>query len=239
LIGRDSPTEGWTGWAGADPRTLRADFDRLAALDDGVWDHNRHYHGWLLSQVPPGARSVLEVGCGTGDFSRLLAERCRTVIGIDLSPGMVEAARKRGAGFGNLRFEVADVMRHPLPPGPFDCVVSIATLHHLRLRGALERLAGVVTPGGLLLALDLYKTDGMADRMLTVVGLPTSLALGLARNGRLRPPPALREAWAAHAEHDRYPTLAEVRSVCAELLPGASVNRHLLWRYSLAWRRPL
>jgi SAM-dependent methyltransferase len=237
LTVRDSPAESRTNGVG--PATLRDDFDRLAAADDGAWNHNRHYHGWLLGQLPAGARSVLEVGCGTGDFSRLLSDRCQTVIGIDLSPGMIKVARERAAGLGNLRFEVADVMRHPLPPGPFDCVVSIATLHHLPLRAALRRLAGLVTPGGLLLLLDLYRPAGMADHALALLAAPASLALGLARCGRLRPPPAVRAAWSAHAKHDRYPTLAEVTAASAEPLPGAAVRRHLLWRYSLAWRSPL
>jgi SAM-dependent methyltransferase len=239
LTVRDSPAESRTDSGGAEPAVLREDFDRLAVVDDGAWDHNRHYHGWLLAQVPTSARSVLEVGCGTGDFSRLLADRCQAVIGVDLSPGMIKVARERAAGLGNLRLEVADVMRHPLPPGSFDCVVSIATLHHLPLRAALQRLAGLVTPGGLLLLLDLYRAAGMADHMLALVAAPVSLGLGLARSGRLRPPPAVREAWAAHAKHDRYPTLAEVTSACGQALPGAVVTRHLLWRYSLTWRRPL
>jgi SAM-dependent methyltransferase len=57
----------------ADAATLSADFDRLAVLEDGRWDHNRHYHGWLLRRLPAECRSALDVGCGTGDFAGLLS----------------------------------------------------------------------------------------------------------------------------------------------------------------------
>jgi ubiquinone/menaquinone biosynthesis C-methylase UbiE len=60
------------------PDTIRRDFDRIALLPDSGWNHNRHHHARLLGQVPPGCAEALDVGCGTGDLSRLLAARCAT-----------------------------------------------------------------------------------------------------------------------------------------------------------------
>ncbi|HEX6371081.1 MAG TPA: hypothetical protein VF006_19340 [Longimicrobium sp.] len=45
---------------------VQTDFDRLAALDEGRWDSNRHYHPFLLRSLPPRRESALEIGCGTG-----------------------------------------------------------------------------------------------------------------------------------------------------------------------------
>jgi hypothetical protein len=47
----------------------------------------------------------------------------------------------------------------------------------------------------------------------------------------------VRAAWAEHEQYDVYPTLSEAREACAQILPGASVRRHLLWRYSVIWRK--
>ena len=47
----------------------------------------------------------------------------------------------------------------------------------------------------------------------------------------------LRAAWDEHGRHDSYLTLSEIRKTCADILPGASVTRHLLWRYSLVWKK--
>jgi SAM-dependent methyltransferase len=75
-----------------DPAKVRADFDRLAGLSEDGWDHNAHYHAFLLGQLPTRCGQALDVGCGTGSFARLLAGRCDQVLGIDLSPRMVAVA---------------------------------------------------------------------------------------------------------------------------------------------------
>jgi hypothetical protein len=65
-----------------------------------------------------------------------------------------------------------------------------------------------------------------------------SLARGAWHNRRLREPRYQRDAWAAHGETDRYLPMAQVRDVCACVLPGAEVRRLLFWRYFLVWRKP-
>jgi SAM-dependent methyltransferase len=217
--------------------SVRADFDRIALLPCGdAWDHNRHHHRWLLRQVPPGCGEALDVGCGLGGFARLLAGRCGRVVGIDLSPAMVAEARRRSAGVPNLEFRVADLMTAPLEAGRYDCVASIATLHHLPLEAALRRLRDALRPGGVLLVLDLVRPV-RASLPLDAAAVPVAIGLRLRHSGRLRPSREAREAWDAHAQGDRYPSVPEVRQACAGVLPGARVRRHLLWRYSIVWRR--
>jgi hypothetical protein len=77
----------------------------------------------------------------------------------------------------------------------------------------------------------------LTDYLAGAAALPAAAALRLARTGRLLEPRAVREAWARHGEHERYPALAEVRRICAAALPGATVRRHLLWRYSIVWSK--
>ena len=74
--------------------TIRSDFDRLAVLENktGGWSHNDHYHAYLLRYIPHPCNESLEIGCGTGAFTRLLAGRSRHVLGLDLSPEMIRIA---------------------------------------------------------------------------------------------------------------------------------------------------
>lgn len=217
---------------------IRADFDRIAALPEDGWDHNAHYHALLLRHVPGGCGAALDVGCGSGAFAVRLAERAATVLGIDLSPEMARLARRRLAPFPGAEVRVADFAAEALPGGSFDCVASIATLHHLPIRAALVKMAALLRPGGVLLVLDLYQAETLSDRLCDLVALPLDAGFSLLRRGRLRPPREVREAWRAHARTDVYPTLAEVRRASGELLPCARVRRHLFWRYSLVWRKP-
>jgi hypothetical protein len=47
----------------------------------------------------------------------------------------------------------------------------------------------------------------------------------------------VRAAWAEHEQYDSYLTLSEIRKACDEILPGALVRKHLLWRYSVVWKK--
>jgi trans-aconitate 2-methyltransferase len=105
----------------------------------------------LLARVgaaDPG--TVVDLGCGPGNLTALLAERWpgADVLGVDSSVPMVEKAR--AAGIAGVRFEVGDV-RTWAPAEPVDVLVSNATLQwlpgHLDL---LPRLVDRVAPGGWL-----------------------------------------------------------------------------------------
>ena len=217
---------------------VQTDFDRLAAFDDGRWDHNRHYHPFLLRYLPPRREAALEIGCGTGEFARSLARHFEQVTAIDLSPAMVARARDLSRGMENIEFRQADVSSCDLPPESFDCIASIATLHHLPLPETLKKLRAALRPGGVLLVLDLYEPRTAADFAWSAAAWPWNVVLRAWHLGRLREPPDVRQAWSEHARHDVYPTMAEVRSLAESLLPGAAVRRHLFWRYSLVWQNP-
>ncbi|MET0647975.1 MAG: class I SAM-dependent methyltransferase [Pyrinomonadaceae bacterium] len=216
---------------------IRADFDRIALLAGEGWDHSGHYHDFLARHVPAPCREALEIGCGTGSFSRILSKSSERVLALDLSPNMIRVARERSAQFTNIEFRVADVLALELPAETFDCVVTVATLHHLPMKEVLTKIKGALKAGGVLLVLDLFQTEGLPDAFRSALALPLSLGLRLMRHGRLTAPREVRRAWDEHGRHDSYLTLSQVHEVCAEVLPGAEVRRHLLWRYSVVWKK--
>ena len=221
---------------------VREDFDRIADLPEaGGWDHNAHYHPFLLKQLPLRLDEALEVGCGTGAFARLLAQRCNRVVAVDLSPRMVEVARERSREHKNVEYIVADASRWEFPQERFDCVASIMTLHHLSLSPMLAKLRDALRPGGILLLLDLYLASTVTERLVGALALPASKALRLWKTGSLteRQSSEVRRAWDEHGTSDAYPTLGEVRSACEMEVGGAAVKRHLLWRYTVVWHKPL
>ncbi len=179
----------------------------------------------------------MDIGCGTGAFSRLLARQAERVMGLDLSPEMIRVARERSVGFSNIEYQVADATAWEYPAGRFDCVASIATMHHLPLKETLAKVRETLAPGGALVVIDLLKSSSLADYLLAGVAMPVNVALRLLKTGRLRQSAAARAAWALHRPHDSYLTLDEVREICASELPGARVRRHLLWRYSVVWEK--
>ena len=221
-----------------DPDDVRADFDRIARLETPPWEMDDGYVERLLERLPAPCLRVLEVGCGTGRVTRLLAARCREVVAIDASPEMIRVATERSSEHANIRYELMDFERFEAASGFFDAVVSVATLHHLPLRSSLARMRDWVCPGGALLILDLGWPGGLRGLGQRALAFPLSIALRLWHTGRPRLRPDVRAAWDAHAEHDEYPAWDELRAVACDELPGGHLQRHLFWRYSLTWRAP-
>lgn len=219
--------------------SVEADFERLALLDDDGWTANNHYHRALLKYVPEDCGLALEVGCGTGAFARELAARCRRVVALDLSAEMIRVARSRSVRFDNLEFQLDDAMTWSFPQSHFDFICSIATLHHLEQRELFVKMRDALKPGGVLVVLDLVESNGLIDRMLDVIGLGVSGSLRLLHNGRLKPPPEVCKAWEQHGKHDHYSTMAQMRALANEILPGSNVTRRLLWRYMLVYRKAI
>jgi SAM-dependent methyltransferase len=215
---------------------IETDFDRIALVSDDGWDHNSHYHPFLLRQVPARCHYALDIGCGTGAFTRLLAARCDRVLALDFAPRMIQVARERSRACANIEFQIADVMAYDLPAEQFDCIATIATLHHLPLDAILRRIRAALGDNGWFIGLDLYRAKRLADLLSSLPAMPLSLGLRLLKTGRLRPPRPVRQAWAEHGRHDSCLTLRQVRHTCRALLPGARVRKHLLWRYSVVWQ---
>jgi SAM-dependent methyltransferase len=112
---------------------------------------------WL--KIDPGTR-VLDVGCGVGRWSRLLAARGARVTGVDLSPTMIAEAQRRTAASGlagRCRFLVQDSATLEIE-GTFDLIVCVTMLQHMldasALRSALQRMARHLAPQGRLIILE-------------------------------------------------------------------------------------
>jgi ubiquinone/menaquinone biosynthesis C-methylase UbiE len=126
----------------------------------------------------PGDR-ILDVGCGTGFFVRLLAEAVGPkgeVVGVDAAPEMVAHAAARSRSLANCRFEVGSAGALVYPDGDFDIVVSSLTLHHLAPEDqlpAITEMRRLLRPSGRLLVAEFHAPTGHGWNLL--LG-PTGLA---------------------------------------------------------------
>jgi len=106
--------------------------------------------------VQAGER-VLDVGCGTGYFARLIAHAVGPdglVAGVDPSESMIIYARRKAEAIANCEFQVGAAQALPVPGDHFDVATTSLVLHHLpeNLRArALREMARALRPGGRLL----------------------------------------------------------------------------------------
>jgi SAM-dependent methyltransferase len=106
--------------------------------------------------LPQRFARALDFGCGVGRLTRALARRFDDVVGMDISPQMIELARQLNRDSKSARFVVgAEGDLRELPPARFDLVVCVLVLQHLRSARDVERvvvaLTRVLVPGGALL----------------------------------------------------------------------------------------
>jgi SAM-dependent methyltransferase len=125
------------------------------------WNSNLHaFEELLASCVPAGARRGLDVGCGEGETARRLRRRVPSVIGLDPDRPSIEAARSRG---DDIEYVVGDLEETDLADGAFDVVSAVAVIHHLDHAVALERMARLVRPGGIVIVVGLARSRSLTD----------------------------------------------------------------------------
>ena len=160
-----------------------------------------------MAAPAPGVRA-LDLATGTGDIALSCAERGAQVVGLDITPRMIELAREKAAG--TVRFTVGDMMALPFPGASFDLVTTGYGLRNVpNLTLAIDEICRVLRPGGRLLSLDFNRPSNAAVRAvylayLTIVGA----VLG----------------WTLHRDPDTYRYIpASIR-----LYPGAAAVADLL-----------
>ncbi len=210
-------------------------FDRISSFED-KWDHNRFYSKLVLKEIGRDNDSILDIGCGTGEFTQKVAQRANSVVGIDISPKMINEAKKRHSA-NNITYKVQDFDTID-EKQQYDCIVSIATFHHLSLESTLSRIEKMLKPGGVLVVLDLYERKGLFDFLLDIIAVPINLIINRIKNGSRRINEDEINAWNEHIKLDKYMTIEELRKVYHENYGwDVMVNRLLFWRYMAVYRK--
>lgn len=92
---------------------------------------HEHWHRYAFARRFVSGKRVLDVACGEGYGSVLIAEVAEHVVGVDIDPDAIAHARAKYALRGNLRFEHGSATALPLPERSVDVVVSFETIEHL------------------------------------------------------------------------------------------------------------
>lgn len=137
----------------------------------------RFFQGWIrfLDRFLPvkkgNGRKVLEIGCGIGAFAKILDERGFKVKAIDISPYIIEKAKKI---LPQIDFQVLDIEKNTIKNEKFDYIFALEVLEHLRNpTKVLKKINGMLKDGGILVFSTPYPTKEMlADPMHISINLP-------------------------------------------------------------------
>jgi len=126
-------------------------------------DNREHGYHALLNELEADAirphianKTVLELGCGTGQILSLLREDAAQLVGMDLSSGMLQKSKERG-----FCVTQGDITQIPFKGGQFDAVYSVKTLPHVQeLDRGFREIDRVLKPGGYLF-LEFYNANSL------------------------------------------------------------------------------
>jgi ArsR family transcriptional regulator len=143
--------------------SIAEDWEKLKREIIGNVDLNR-----LILENVPDSDTAVDLGCGTGDLLEALKEKANRVIGVEKSPRMLDAARRRFAGPGNnFDLRMGELEHLPLREGEADLAVISMVLHHLpEPAKALREVHRVLKKGNAFILVDLlsHELEGMRER---------------------------------------------------------------------------
>jgi SAM-dependent methyltransferase len=151
------------------------------SLTDAEATHQDVWQRWLeIETIKPFLRAndrMVDVGCGSGYATRLLAPLVRETLGVDFSESMIARAKAAAAGTPNLRFEVADVLDLDTAAlGTFDVALSVRCLINLESwdlqQRAIENVARLLGPRGRFIFV-----EGFADGRRALNALRAQMGL--------------------------------------------------------------
>lgn len=136
-------------------------FDHFTRIWDGI---STDFDDWVLAALPARARTAVDLGCGAGRHSVLLAGRAERVLAVDVADGMLAVARTERAAPG-IDYQRRGVLDVSPAEGPFDVVLSVHTLHHVGDPAVvLPHVRSLVAPGGTLVVADIVDPGGWRSR---------------------------------------------------------------------------
>src|SRR6478609_3342491 len=134
--------------------------------------------------------TVLDVACGPGLLACAFAKVAQHATGVDMTPAMLEQARKtqQEQGIKNVSWQPGNVYSLPFPPSQFSIVSSRFVFHHLQdPLAALNDMKRVCGPGGKIVVADMAPTASKAAACLTRPALPRrkSITTGWKANSKI------------------------------------------------------
>jgi ubiquinone/menaquinone biosynthesis C-methylase UbiE len=170
---------------------LRQEFNQWAQAGEG--EKMEHHHlditkkTMALMDLKAGDR-VLDLGCGSGWATRLLAPKGREIVGVDVSDEMVRQAQQASSNFANVKFLQGSAEKIPCPDNSFDKMLSVESFYYYSdQEAALDEIFRVMAPNGrIFILINLYKDNEYSLQWVHLLKVPVHVRSAADYGGLLK-----------------------------------------------------
>ena len=226
-----------------DKQKVIESFDKIADIEKRRWNHNNHYYSKMLDFVTRKNSTLLDIGCGAGDFVTDAAKRGFFATGIDFSPEMIKKAKQNTDKIYEIEIKNAcsficgdayDILP-AFKAQSFDAAFSFAAMHHMDYLKIVPLLKPLIRPRGFFGVVDIPKNAALTDYIMDLTAIPANIVMNKIRNGKIENEQSYEEKkiWEEHAKYDEYMTFAQIHSQMKELGVKYKLQRLLYFRYML------
>lgn len=160
-----------------------ASISKVAPTPDFVverYRHNRHHlifpKEYLFRRMGDiSGKEILDFGCGEGELSTQMARLGARVTGLDISPQLIEIAKRRAqidGVAGETSFLASNILESPLPENRFDIVVCYAVLHHVPIPEVFPQLLRCLKPSGMIYMVEPLALSSLLVKLRNLVPVP-------------------------------------------------------------------
>jgi ubiquinone/menaquinone biosynthesis C-methylase UbiE len=197
----------------------------LRFAEDSYLDHETWIRPAFAKLGDVKGRPILDLGCGHGMASVVLARRGAQVTATDLSAGyLIEASRRAHANDVAITFVQADAERLPFADATFEGIWGNAILHHLDLPRAAREIRRVLKPGGVAVFSEPWGENALLEWARRRLPYPGKERTRDERPLRSEQLPMLREVF-PHMEVEGYQLL----SMAARVIGHGRVSKAMAW----------
>ena len=193
------------------------------------WNHNYHYHNFIIKNLSKSRKSALDIGSGNGYFASKLSTMFNKVICLEPDKNTFNHAKNKYYTISNM-IQKKSLLDEFNSEEEIDFISCIASIHHMDFERSLVKIKELLSMDGKLVILGLYKESTMIDYLYSILAyIPNKIRCVLSSNSPsekiiIKTRPAKM-------------TFKEIKVIADKILVDYKIRRHLYWRYSIIYNK--
>lgn len=193
------------------------------------WNHNSHYHNFIIKKLSESRATALDIGSGNGYFASKLSNMFSKVICMEPDMDTYNYAKNKYSTISNM-IHKNSILDEFNSEGEIDFISCIASIHHMDFEKSLVKIKDLLSRDGKLVVLGLYKESTLMDYLYTILAcIPNKIRCMLSSN------PSSEKIIIKTRPANM--TFKEIKDIADKILVDYKIKRHLYWRYSIVYSK--